>query len=74
MTRLHRGGIGASLTVHFRDRHLAGIGEQLRQMALVTRIQVLNEHEGHTGIARQMAEQFRECLQPPAEAPTPTMR
>jgi hypothetical protein len=32
-------------------------------MALVLRIEVLNQHEGHAGIVRQMAEQLRECLQ-----------
>jgi hypothetical protein len=29
-------------------------------MALVTRIEVLNQHERQAGIVRQMAEQFRE--------------
>ena len=38
-------------------------GKQLRQMALVIRIEVLNQHECHAGIVRQMAEQLRECLQ-----------
>jgi hypothetical protein len=33
-------------------------------MALVTRIEVLNQHERHAGIVRQMAEQLGECLQP----------
>jgi hypothetical protein len=32
-------------------------------MALVTRIEVLNQHECHAGIVRQMAEQLRERLQ-----------
>jgi hypothetical protein len=32
-------------------------------MALLLRIQVLNQHECHAGIARQMAEQLRERLQ-----------
>ncbi len=56
-------GLGASFAFHFTDRHFAGFGEQLCQMALVTRIEVLNQHECHAGIVRQMAEQFRECLQ-----------
>src|SRR5208283_5156465 len=56
-------GSRASLALHFRDRHLACLGKQLRQMALVTRIEVLNQHECHAGIVRQMAEQLRECLQ-----------
>ena len=56
-------GLGASLAFHFRDRHFACLGKQLRQMALVTRIEVLNQHECHAGIVRQMAEQLRECLQ-----------
>ena len=32
-------------------------------MALVTRIEVLNQHECQAGIVRQMAEQFRERFQ-----------
>jgi len=32
-------------------------------MTLVLGIQVLNQHEGHSGIGRQMAEQFRECFE-----------
>ena len=56
-------GLGASLAFHFGDRHFAGFGKQLRQVALVVRIEVLNQHEGHAGIVRQMAEQLRECLQ-----------
>jgi hypothetical protein len=32
-------------------------------MALVTRIEVLNQHECQTGIVRQMAQQLRERLQ-----------
>ena len=34
-------------------------------MALVTRIEVLNQHEPHAGIVRKMGEQLTECLQPP---------
>ena len=56
-------GLDASLAFHFRDRHFACLGKQLRQMALVIRIEVLNQHECHAGIVRQMAEQLRECLQ-----------
>jgi hypothetical protein len=33
-------------------------------MALVLRIEVLNQHECHAGIVRQVAEQLGECLQP----------
>ena len=57
-------GLGASLAFHFGDGHFACFGKQLRQMALVTRIEVLNQHECQAGIVRQMAEQLRECLQP----------
>jgi hypothetical protein len=32
-------------------------------MALVTRIEVLNQHERHAGIVWQMAEQLRERFQ-----------
>ena len=56
-------GLDASLAFHFGDGHFACLGKQLRQMALVTRIEVLNQHECHAGIVRQMAEQLRECLQ-----------
>ncbi len=56
-------GLGASLALHLSDRHFARPGKQLRQMALVTRIEVLNQHERQAGIVRQMAEQLRECLQ-----------
>ena len=56
-------GLGASLAVHLRNGHFACFGKQLCQMALVTRIEVLNQHECHAGIVRQMAEQLRECLQ-----------
>ena len=56
-------GLGASLAFHFRDGHLACLGKQLRQMALVLRIEVLDQHECHASIVRQMAEQLRECLQ-----------
>jgi DNA-binding NtrC family response regulator len=31
-------------------------------MALVHRIEVLNQHESHAGIVRQMANQLRECV------------
>ena len=57
-------GLGRSLAFHFRDGHLACLGKQLRQMALVTRIEVLDQHECQTGIIRQVGEQLRECLQP----------
>ena len=56
-------GLNASLAFHFGDGHLAFFGKQLRQMALVLGIEVLNQHECHAGIVRQMAEQLRECLQ-----------
>ncbi len=56
-------GLRASLAFHFGNRHFARLGKQFRQMALVTRIQVLNQHECHAGIGRQMTEQLRECLQ-----------
>lgn len=55
--------LGASFTFHFRDGHFACSGKQLRQMALLLGIEVLNQHECHAGIVRQMAEQLRECLQ-----------
>ena len=57
-------GFRASAAPHFGDRHSGFLGQQFRQMALVFRIEVLNQHERHAGIVRQMAKQFRECLQP----------
>ena len=56
-------GLNASLAFHFRDGHFAFLGKQFRQMALVLRIEVLNQHERHAGIVRQVAEELRECLQ-----------
>ena len=55
-------GLGASLAFQFRNGHLARLGKQLRQMALVGWIEVLNQHECQAGIYRQVVEQFRECL------------
>jgi hypothetical protein len=40
-------------------------------MALVTRIEVLNQHECHAGIVRQMVEQIRERLQTAGGGPYP---
>src|SRR5689334_4522644 len=59
-------GLGASLASDFRDGHLTCLGKQLRQMALVTRIEMLNQHECHAGIVWEMAEQFREGFQSPS--------
>src|ERR1035441_6467024 len=56
-------GLGTTLALYFRDTHFAFLGKQLREVALVLRIEVLNQHECHAGIVRQMAEQLRECLQ-----------
>ena len=71
MPRLRRGanhvdmiGFYASLAGHFGDGHFAFLGKQFREMAVVFRIEVLNQHECHAGIVGQMAEQLRECLQP----------
>src|SRR5450432_4239081 len=43
-------------------------------MAFVRRIQVLNQHERHARIVRQMAEQFRECLQAAGGGANPANR
>ena len=64
-------GGGASFSLHLRDRHLAFFGKQFRQMALVTRIEVLNQHECHAGIVRQMVEQCCERLQTAGGGPYP---
>ena len=55
--------LGASLALHFGDRHAACFRKQLRQMAVVIGIEVLNQDECQAGIVRQMAEQLCECLQ-----------
>src|SRR5271157_6248059 len=57
-------GPGARLALYLGDRHLGGLGKQLGEMALVLRIEVLNQHECHAGIVRQMVEQHGECFQP----------
>ena len=56
-------GLRASLAGHLRYGHSACLREQLGQVTLVTRIEMLNQHECQTGIVREMAEQFRERLQ-----------
>ena len=56
-------GHGAGFALHLGDRHFTCLGKQLRQMASVARIQMLNQDEGHAGIVRQIAEKLRECLQ-----------
>jgi hypothetical protein len=56
-------GLGTRVALYFGDRHLAHLGEQFSQMAIVLRVKMLNQDECHAGIVRQMAEQRRECLQ-----------
>jgi hypothetical protein len=51
-------GLNASVTFHLRNGHLAFFGKQFREMALVLGIEVLNHHECHAGIVRQVAEQL----------------
>jgi len=51
-------GFHAGLAFHFGDRHFAFFGKQFREMAVVFRIEVLNDHECHAGIVGQMVEQL----------------
>jgi hypothetical protein len=45
---------------HLVDRHLGLFGQQATQHARVLGVQVLHQHEGHTGIRRQMFQQLCE--------------
>jgi hypothetical protein len=56
-------GLGAHVALNLSDRHLAYLGKQLSQMAIVLRVKMLNQYECHAGVVRQMAEQLRECIQ-----------
>jgi hypothetical protein len=56
-------GLGARVALYLGDWHLAYLGKQLSQMAIVLRIKMLNQYECHAGIVRQMAEQLGECIQ-----------
>ena len=44
-------------------RHRRRAAQCLRQKAVVLRVEVLNEHEGHTRIDRQAGEQLAECFE-----------
>ena len=57
--------LGPSFALHFGDGHFAGFREQLRQMAFVGRIEVLNQHEYQAGIVGQVAQEIGERVQPP---------
>jgi hypothetical protein len=47
----------------FHDRHRSGLAEQLREPALMARIQVLDQHECHAGVGRDMREELGEGLE-----------
>jgi hypothetical protein len=53
------------------DRHVGGAGQEIGQPALVARIEVLHEHEGHPGARRQMGEELREGLEAPGGSADP---
>jgi len=46
------------------DRHSSRLGQRLRQEAGVRRIEMLDEHEGHTALDRETLEELREGLEP----------
>ena len=47
------------------DRHVGGPGQELGQPALMAGIEVLDQHEGHAGLRRQMGEELGEGLETP---------
>jgi hypothetical protein len=53
------------------DRHVGGAGQEISQPALVARIEVLHEHEGHPGARRQMGEELGEGLEAPGGSADP---
>lgn len=64
-------GVGLELDslVRIVDRHAGTRPEKLRQQALVRRIQVLHQQEGHAGVGRQGLEQLAESLQATSRSP-----
>src|SRR2546422_594754 len=52
------GGVSADL----HDRHLRRLGEQLRKLAVLVWVKVLNQHKHHAGIGRQVFEKSGERL------------
>jgi len=56
-------GLGSRVAQYLGDWHLADLGKQLSQMAIVLRVKMLNQYERHAGVVRQVAEQLRECFQ-----------
>jgi hypothetical protein len=47
----------------FEYRHLRRSGQEVRQLALVTGIEMLHQEKGHACISGQALQQLAECLQ-----------
>ena len=57
-------GWTGTLSVTSRTGIARGAGQNLRQCALMVRVQMLHQHKGHARIHRQMLQQLRKGLQP----------
>jgi hypothetical protein len=55
--------------LHFDDRHGCRAGDQLGEHAFVFGIEMLNEDESHSGVGREMGEQFGEGFQAARRSP-----
>ena len=69
MVGFHRHAIG-----RLADRHGGGSRQNLGQHAVVIWIEMLNEYDGKAGVARQIAEQALENLQPARGGPNANHR
>ena len=57
-----------------RDGQAAGLAQQLDQVALVVGVEVLDQHERHAGLLRQLREELADRLQAPGRRPDPDDR
>jgi hypothetical protein len=58
--------LDAQVVRDFADRERRRASEQLRERAVVLRIEMLHEHESHARVEREVLEQRRESLEPAA--------
>ena len=54
--------------------HVAGAGQDFRQVALVSRVEMLDEHKRHARVGRKMLQQVGKRLQPTGRGAMPTTR
>ena len=66
---VHTAGLDAHAVRRLDDRHPGRSGQDLGQDARVLRVEVLDQHEAHRRLDRQMGQQLRECLQPARGGP-----